>query len=209
MNTPAATWGELRPDIPDIAYPKITTIEDTFAQGIDSRISIDHQRWLHGWRAIGIEDKFGREASEAYAGEIGIRYKTLARWRWVASGFTPQIINTFKGLPFTFYETVRSLLDDDMEVALTHLENAFHMPKMTVEQFAKIVFPDPPSEEPYQVSIPPISAVGTFDIYRIKGKGSVVGVLVNETYAEWESLLRGHPLRGQRITINTEFEFPV
>jgi hypothetical protein len=176
--------------------PRPTTWDEAIAVGTTFRQSIDSLQWERGWHAQMVHEAFGADSFRAYAGEIGVAYATLSRIRWVASRFTPDHVNRFPGLPFTMYEIVAALMEDDPETALDFLEKAYDTPGLTCEAFAAIVNGTDPG-----VAIEPFRSEGTFVLQPLTDGSIVIGVRITDEVARWRQRFAEHALRHQPARI--------
>jgi hypothetical protein len=180
-----------------LAYPpKPRTQLEAIEDGTALRRKGDAGLWAQGWHAMFVTERFGSAFFQQYADDIGKDRATLTRIRWVASRFTIDHVNRFPGLPFTFFEVVTQLMEDDPETALDLLEKAFDTPGLTCAQFRALVRPDQESSAP---APSPFRAEGQFVLHKLPDGSVIVGVRVQGERKLWESLAARSPLFGQVV----------
>lgn len=165
--------------------------QDAIREGIELRRAGDINLWQQGWHAQIVTERFGSPFFAHYAAQIGRPITTLGRIRWVASRYTPEIVNKFPGLPFTFFEIVTPLMEEDPDAAIQMLERAFDTPDITCEQFAALVNPSDDLDH-----VPPFHSEGTFEGIALNDGSFIIGIRVTSEVTTWQRKVKESPLYG-------------
>ena len=162
----------------DMFAQSVLTWDEGVNLGIMLRQEIDSNSWNLGWLCCYMH-KDDAQSLSLYAAAINEAYGTLNRLRWVASGFTEDVVASYPSLSFSHFEKVRFLIgkrdgDGDAE-ALALLGQAAdnNWSAAELERRAKGINDDDTS----QMSFPRFMAVGTRGV-RIETVGSDRGIFI-------------------------------
>jgi hypothetical protein len=81
------------------------------AEGRAARAAVDGGRWRIGQLALLVERRYASGALQRFAEEIGERYATVRRYRWVAKAYDAAARTRFASLSFSHFQAVAGLPD--------------------------------------------------------------------------------------------------
>lgn len=188
-----------------LQYPDVLSWESAVEQGIQIRSRMDKYQWRIGWLARAVREKYKDQSPNIlsdFADAVGYSVKTLYKWHWVAGIFTPDDVNQFPGMAFSFFEVAARLAEDDKETAMQMLQNAYDEPTITIRQFEGLIHAD----ENLPIIPAPFRAIGRA-VSMKHGKGVIIGVYIETLPDEWDAQFKESPIYNHqsevRFTIPT------